>query len=32
MVKFICSNLCLVDSDDSDDSIDSDDSNDSNPK
>ena len=32
MVKFICSNLCLVDSDDSDDSIDSNDSNDSNPK
>ena len=32
MVKFICSNLCLVDSDDSDDSIDSNDSNDSNSK
>ena len=32
MVKFICSNLCLVDSDDSDDSVDSNDSNDSNPK
>ena len=32
MVKFICSNLCLVDSDDSDDSVDSNNSNDSNPK
>ena len=32
MVKFICSNLFLVDSDDSDDSIDSNDSNDYNSK